>query len=887
MVKPIETKDHLRAVYVEQSAPKRVEQSRVGCILALIFMPLGSSLDFVLYPDLVKELVAIRLFATLLVGFTYPLHLLGFAQRWVKYINLSYPIILALSLCWMINITEGLNGPYYAGLIMLVLAVALLLPLTFKEALFFVLFTVGSYIVFGSLKGLDHVNPSLAFNNLYFLVCTGAIVITSSYFSEKARFREFELAYQLDQRNKQLAEMDRMKSDFYANISHELRTPLTLILAPVEDLLTEKGVDGRVQTQLLYVRENTYRLLKLVNDLLDVLKLEEKKDVLEKQPVEIDGVLGNIISSMEALAARKVIKLSFRTLSGPVHVLGDASALEKILINLINNAIKFTETGGSVSVRLWADRGSALIEITDTGVGIAEADLPNIFDRFHQVDSSATRKHQGTGLGLALVKELTELQNGKVRVESTPGVGTVMTVEFPLLQDTAAQKVVTHKTSEVVPEEDGIETLHRKASFSIAAAQAENFSTVQQNETPNPDEFVGASLLIVEDEPDVRNYLAEALASIYDVDVAFDGEEGLTKIRENKPDLVVLDLMLPKIDGLSVCEKVKQDPACRQTKIMLLTARTDEQSKMTALEHGADDFLTKPFSTIEIKTRLKNLWENSGLQRDLSEKNDSLSIALKELQDTQGQLVQSEKLNAIGRLAAGLLHEVNNPLNFAFGTFQLLEREPKLIEDESIKEMMADIRVGMERIAGIVKDLKAFAYPEKTDMAKVFSLRSVIDSAVRLTSKKTYNTEIEINLENDLALKGSQSHIIQILVNLIENAVDAMTEAGTEKQVISLYVSDDPEHPSRACIHVKDNGPGISAEKIDLIFDPFFTTKDVGAGMGMGLSIATTIINNHGGQLKVESEEGVYTDFRFDLEKDESLSALPTSTTKGDRACEI
>lgn len=865
--------EELRSSYKHSLTERHHRQSFVGSVLALVLLPSGVLLDLTVYPTILAKLSVYRISCEIAVALVCCLHLLSFSKKYPRALSLAWALAISVSMCLMIDASGDIYGPYYAGLSLLMLGVTLMLPLTLAEALVLTILTVGAYsiVLVVNFEGLNTLKQGV--NNLYFLISTCFIACCSSYFSAKRRFSEYKLNYDLDLRTKQLAELDRMKSDFYANISHELRTPLTLILAPVEDLLEDKKLDKKVQVQLSYVRENTYRLLKLVNDLLDVLKLEEKKDLLEKQPVLLNGILSNIISSMEPLAARKAINLSYKSMDDSACVMGDSSALEKILINLANNALKFTESGGSVSVELWTEPGLVFVKVVDTGVGIATNDLPSIFDRFHQVDSSATRKHQGTGLGLALVKELTELQEGVVKVESQPGKGTTMTVQFPKLESAMQLSMPepSQNQSRDEADSDGLDTLHRQASFSIAEPQSADYkSRIKENHVVA--DFIGARLLIVEDEPDVRNYLAEALSSIYQVDVALDGEEGLQKIREEKPDLVLLDLMLPKMDGLSVCAAVRKDPSCRQTKIMLLTARTDEQSKMTALEHGADDFLTKPFSTLEIKTRLRNLWENSGLQRELIEKNEDLNSALNELKETQGHLIQSEKLNAIGRLAAGLLHEVNNPLNFAFGTFQLLEREPKFSGDESITEMMADIRVGMERIANIVKDLKTFAYPEKTDVEKVFPLRVAVDSAVRLTSKSLYNTAVEVDVDEKLALRGSQSHIIQILVNLIENAVDAMNEAGTSNQSISIFVTDSVVNSARVDVHVKDNGPGVSAEKIALIFDPFFTTKDVGAGMGMGLSIASTIAKNHEGELRVESEEGSYTDFFFDLKRDTVVS---------------
>ena len=852
----------IHSSYAAQLAPIRLEKSKIGCIIALIFMPLGGLLDFIVYPELAMELTFIRIVGTISVAITYPLHLASFAERRIKLINLSYPMLLTISLCLMINTTDGLNGPYYAGLSMLVLAVSLLLPLTFWEAIIFVLFTILSYVVVGGYRNLDGLQLNLVFNNLYFLVTTGIIAITSSYFAEKARFREFSLTYELDQRNKQLAELDRIKSDFYANISHELRTPLTSILAPVEDALSDAAEDGKSKNRLGIIRNNAYRLLKLVNDLLDVLKLDEKKQSLNKQAVDVEKLLRNITSGLQPVADRKSMVIHQQFNVDHSTVSGDISALEKIFINLLNNAIKFTDAGGKVAVDVSVSDNKLVVTVTDNGVGIAMDQLPRVFDRFHQVDSSATRKHQGTGLGLALVKELTELHSGEIQVRSELGVGTSMTVRLPLIESNESE---LGQTASEADDRDGIEALHRTANFLASAGPVDSLEP--QDLEKDMSQHTDANLLIVEDEPDIRNYLAESLSSAYHIDVASNGKTGLEKITANKPDLVVLDIMLPEVDGLEICRRVKENPDFSQMKVMLLTARTDEQSKLIALRNGADDFLTKPFSTVEIQTRLKNLLKNNRMQKEIAQKNAELSIALRDLKSAQSQLIQSEKLNAIGRLASGLMHEVNNPLNYAFSTFQLLEREPICKDDEGISEMMGVIRDGLERVAQIIKDLKTFAYPNQADTQNDFLLSAAVESAIRFTSRKAYDAEITSTFDGDIVVKGSQSHIVQILVNLLENALDELIAAEIVCKKIDIYVSEIANQDDRIMIHVRDNGPGISEENISNIFDPFFTTKTIGEGMGMGLSIATTIAKNHGGQLSVESALGEYTDFHFDLPK--------------------
>lgn len=840
-------------------------QSRIGTIIALILLPTGFLLDWAVYPSIQNQLAVYRIGCELSLLLIFLLHLIPGSIRYTKILSFSWALVIEISICLMIIASKEPSGPYYAGLNLVVLGFILMLPLTLFEAILLAVITVSAYSATTLLAGAWLWNKADAVNNFYFLVSTCFIGCCASYYSAQRRFREYKLNYELDLRTKELAELDKAKSNFYAHVSHEFRTPLTLILAPIEDLLRREDFDNKTIAHLVHIKDNGYRLLKLVNDLLDVLKLEEKSDFFEKQPVRLNSLLASICSDMESLAKRQTLQFEFIESRKQILIDGDESALDKIFLNLINNAIKFTEVGGSVTVKLSSDDKFAIIDVIDTGAGISREQLPYIFDKFHQADSSSTKKHKGTGLGLALVKELTHLHEGDITVKSKLGKGTEMRVTLPLGSDSADSVVHENEKPQDKTEATGLQELHISADHMIIGAAVDSSQEVL--------EFTGASkeaptLVIVEDDPGIREYLAEVLSDDYQIYTAIDGEEGLKKIQNQKPDLVITDLMLPKMDGLSICSAIKKDSSLRSSKVILLTARTDENSKLDALRRGADDFLTKPFSTVEIKSRLRNLWNTSELQRNIEKQNVELSKAIEELTNTQGKLIQSEKLNALGRLAAGLLHEVNNPLSFSFATLQLLEREQSITEDQYAQELISDIKEGMERILVIVKDLKAFAYPETTDLDATFSLKKAIESAMRFTASKTSGIDVQNNAGNEMLI-GSQSHIVQVMVNLLENAADAMQSISDRPKKILIEAK--RLDNGRIQVIFEDNGPGIPEDIKGKIFDPFYTTKDVGAGLGMGLSICHTIIENHKGILAVESEKDSHTTFTFDLDDANNL----------------
>jgi len=287
----------------------------------------------------------------------------------------------------------------------------------------------------------------------------------------------------------------------------------------------------------------------------------------------------------------------------------------------------------------------------------------------------------------------------------------------------------------------------------------------------------------------------------------------------------------------------------------------DEGSKIEALNRGADDFLTKPFSSIEVKTRLANLLRTASLQRDLRNRNRELQNTLEELREAESRLIQSEKMNAIGSLAAGLLHEINNPLNYAMTAVQFALDAAG--EDDGLRDILHDIDEGMRRIRDIVTDLRAFAYPEKADQQQPFDLQEAVETAMRFTARDQNGRLIERDLAEPRRVLGSRSHITQVLVNLISNAQHAVEQID-DQRTPRISIRSEPVG-DRLRVSVRDNGIGVAPETLPRVFDPFFTTREVGEGTGLGLSICHTIIKNHGGSLEIQSEQGRWTEASFDL----------------------
>lgn len=386
----------------------------------------------------------------------------------------------------------------------------------------------------------------------------------------------------IEEQARQLRELDEMKSQFFENVSHELRTPLTLILGPLDKVLKRNKLDNRDFTLLSLMKDNAKRLHKRINELLDLSRIDAVRMALHPEPVELYPFVKNIMAQFESSAKLNAVNLLFEfKLNRDLRVMIDPDKMEKILYNLLSNAIKFTPAGGEVKLACESEGGQLAIRVSDTGIGIPEADLSRIFERFYR--AKADEHYEGTGIGLSLCKELAELMEGRIAVSSVLGEGSVFELKIPLLE--TFDEALKRETGELPADISGL--------------------------SDEVSDISGEPILVVEDNPSLREYLRLILEDFH-VKTAGHGREALDMLEEGfRPALVVTDIMMPVMDGMELLKVIREQEAYRALPVIMLTAKAGSGDKVEALRVGVDDYLAKPFVEEELIARVQAVIRNS------------------------------------------------------------------------------------------------------------------------------------------------------------------------------------------------------------------------------------------------------------------------------------
>jgi signal transduction histidine kinase len=616
-----------------------------------------------------------------------------------------------------------------------------------------------------------------------------------------------------------LAELDRARTAFFSNVSHEFRTPLTLMLGPLEDLLGGRHGpvtdEQRAQHQIVY--RNALRLLKLVNSLLDFSRIEAGRMQATFEPIDLAAVTIELASMFRSAVERAGLHLvvDCPPLSTPVHV--DRGMWEKIFLNLLSNAFKFT-LEGRITIRLRAAGDMVELDVADTGCGIPADELPNVFKRFHRVPGARARSHEGTGIGLALAQELARIHGGAITVNSVLGAGTTFTVAI--------------RTGTAHLPQDRITTQPQATTLSVSAFvdEADRW-TPRDDETPGgavSSSLAGARVLVADDNADLRGYLARVLGKHWRVEAVADGEAALTAARRELPDLVVTDVMMPGLDGFALLRELRADERTRHVPVIMLSARAGEEARVEGLHAGADDYLVKPFSALELVARVQSQLLHRAAQAELT------------------RTVQYNEM-----FAAILGHDLRNPLSAIMAAAQLIERRSSAAE---LAKPVSRILNSGDRMSRMIAQLLDFT---RVRVGRGLQLqRTAIDlselcaHAVDELRTAHAGAQIEVQTRGNLHGHWDGDRIAQVLSNLVGNAVE---HGQPGAPVVVSLAGDDPS----AIVVTVENRGTIPRHLLPILFDPFRATRHRGeraSGLGLGLFISKEIIQAHGGDVVADTD---------------------------------
>jgi len=682
-------------------------------------------------------------------------------------------------------------------------------------------------------------------------------------------------AYQEERtRAEALAELDRAKTAFFSNISHEFRTPLTLMLGPVEDLLADQEAPllPKQRSELELVHRNTLRLLKLVNNLLDFSRIEAGRAQALYEPVTLSRFTAELASVFQSAIDRAGLTLTLDLAPLPEEIFVDREMWEKVVLNLLSNAFKFTLTGGITLRMRWASTG-VHFQVSDTGLGVPENEIARLFERFHRVQGSRGRTHEGTGIGLALVQELVHLHGGTITAESGVSVGTTFTLFLPA--------GTAHLPADRLGERRSL--LDQPSGASAYVEEAKRWLPEAEPSVPSdslapsaPAGFInttstrGALIVLADDNQDMRDYVAGLLRQHWRVEVARDGLEAFDKVQRQKPDLVLSDVMMPVLDGFGLLAKIRETPALAATPVLLLSARAGEEARAEGFGAGADDYLIKPFSARELVTRVHAAIDINRARHAARRQLEQLARAAEAANITKSQFL------------ANMSHEIRTPLGVILG-FADLALDPSHSPEDARNYLLAIKRNGVQllEILGDVLDLSKIE-ANKLEIERVsFSLPDLLDDVAASLGIRAQEKGIALRFEKDASLpsfiRTDPTRLRQIFVHLVGNAIK-FTERG-EVVIVGEALSRSADGAGqRLSFLVKDTGIGISAEQRAKLFQPFTQadssmTRKFG-GTGLGLLLSRQLAAALGGDLTlVQSEPGKGSWFRFSVAVEAAESA--------------
>jgi len=691
------------------------------------------------------------------------------------------------------------------------------------------------------------ISPRLRFDDSYrgFLELVSgqiamAIATARAYEEEKAR-------------SEALAALDRSKTAFFTNISHEFRTPLTLMLSPMDDALRDpdRGLTGE---PLRAAHRSTLRVLKLVNSLLEFTRLAAGRHEASYAPTDLDALVDELTSMFRSTieSAGLFLDVKLEALPEPVYL--DQDMWEKVILNLLSNAFKFTLEGG-IRVRVHAEDGHAVLQVSDTGAGIRENDLPHVFERFYRAEGAGGRTHEGSGIGLALSHELVQLHGGRIEVESRIGAGTTFRVRVPFGR--------AHLPVDRIVERPGATSSRSFARATVEEAGrwlpgAGDEAVEAAGEAAHP-ELRGANVLVVDDNADLRGYVVRLLrrhgATVH---AEPDGEAGLAAARDGGFDVVLADVMMPRLDGFAMARALKSDERTRMLPLILVSARAGESSRVEGLDVGADDYLVKPFSARELVAR-------TGAQIRMRRMHQAFGRELERAVEHRTQELASINRQLVA-FSYSVAHDLRAPVRAIHGLLDVLVDEIGATVTPAASGFVERIRTATSRMDQLITDLLEYGRIGRVriSLEPVKLQHAISDALVQLDHVlQARGAEVADRVPMDLpAVMAHRLTLVQALINLIDNATKFARPGHPPRVVLEVQPAE-----TGVRLRIQDNGVGIAPEHHARVFQVFVQIDGAARhqGTGIGLAIVKESIERMHGQVGIESTPDAGSTFWIDL----------------------
>jgi len=674
--------------------------------------------------------------------------------------------------------------------------------------------------------------------------------------------------------------MDDTNKQVFEHLSSEFRTPLTLMLAPLESLLMgEHGkLSGEQEALLKLVHENSVKMLQMVAGLADIPKSQSGIFQVTRTPIDILALTTSVVQEFQPQAIRKRLNLQFTQMGEQQIVNVDRYLYERIVFNLLSNAVKFTPEEGSISVVLKVHLDRVTLTISDTGIGIANPEDKLLAPEYRQFEDASSRRVDGMGLGLALVKEFSNLLGGTVEIKSKVGLGTVVVID-----------IIAPPIENKADDNSQIETANKIAHLARTDPYLKiNRDYLRQKQLPQ--------VLIAENNPQLAEYVAQLLSDLCQTRIAHTSEEAIEALYEWRPDLVLAAVNLQGVDGMALCREIKSKPETSIIPVILLTALTQREDLLKGWEAGADEYLFKPFHPAELVTRVRSLLRgvqqrkraqeqierlNEALEKrviELANANRELKSLASKLEQARDQALEASRFKS--EFLANMSHEIRTPINGVISMSDMLTRTPL---SRSQSDIATIIRDSAGALLDIINDILDFSKIEagKLELEILdFDLLPVVEGTTELVADqaraKGLSLMTYIAPDVPRLFRGDPGRLRQILLNLLSNAIK-FTDGG-EVYVRATLDADSPDK-SQVRFSVTDTGIGMAQETVHRLFQPFTQadgsiTRKFG-GTGLGLSIAKLLVELLGGRIGVRSIEGKGSTFWVSVPLEHSALNTP------------